>query len=111
VLAYIVRRVLYAIPVLIGINLVTFVLFFMVNSPDDIARMQLGTKHVTPEAIEQWKRAHGYDKPLILNTEVAGIAKLKETIFFDKSVSLFTFDFGSSDSGRDIGAVVGLFDR
>ncbi|HPB74981.1 MAG TPA: ABC transporter permease, partial [Chromatiaceae bacterium] len=49
--AYILRRVLYALPILIGVNLITFVLFFVVNSPDDMARMQLGTKRVTPEAI------------------------------------------------------------
>jgi peptide/nickel transport system permease protein len=42
VTAYIVRRLLYAIPILIGVNLITFVLFFVVNSPDDMARMQLG---------------------------------------------------------------------
>jgi len=44
--AYIIRRVLYAIPILIGVNILTFALFFMVNSPDDMARMQLGMKHV-----------------------------------------------------------------
>ena len=54
-LAYIVRRVLYAIPILIGVNLITFMLFFVVNTPDDMARMQLGSKRVTPEAIEKWK--------------------------------------------------------
>ena len=43
-LAYIIRRALYAIPVLIGVNLITFLLFFVVNTPDDIARMQLGFK-------------------------------------------------------------------
>ena len=31
--AYIVRRVLYALPILIGVNLITFTLFFVVNSP------------------------------------------------------------------------------
>ena len=28
---------------------------------------------------------------------------MTETIFFQKSVKLFAFDFGTSDSGRDIG--------
>ena len=50
-LAYIVRRVLYAIPILIGVNLLTFYLFFVVNTPDDMARMHLGMKRVTPDAI------------------------------------------------------------
>ena len=42
--AYIIKRILYAIPILIGVNLITFMLFFMVNSPDDMARAQLGCK-------------------------------------------------------------------
>ncbi len=102
-LAYIVRRSLYAIPILIGVNLLTFWLFFVVNSPDDMARMQLGMKHVTPEAIERWKADHGYDKPLLYNSDADGAGKFTDTIFFDKSVSLFVFDFGTADDGRDIG--------
>ncbi|MCG6862237.1 MAG: ABC transporter permease [Chromatiaceae bacterium] len=101
--AYIVRRLLYAIPILIGVNLITFLLFFVVNSPDDMARMQLGMKRVTPEAIESWKRERGYDRPLLFNRQSEGLDKVRDTIFFDKSVRLFAFDFGSSDSGRDIG--------
>ena len=71
-LAYIVRRLLYAIPILIGVNLLTFALFFVVNTPDDMARMQLGVKRVTPEAITKWKVERGYDKPLFLNFEAKG---------------------------------------
>ena len=71
-LAYIVRRLLYAIPILIGVNLITFALFFVVNTPDDMARMQLGVKRVTPEAIAKWKAERGYDKPLFLNETASG---------------------------------------
>jgi peptide/nickel transport system permease protein len=102
VIAYIVRRLLYAIPILIGVNLLTFVLFFVVNTPDDIARSQLGDRRVTQEAIDSWKAVNGYDRPIVFNTKVAGVEKLTNTIFFDKSVRLFAFDFGRSDSGRDI---------
>jgi peptide/nickel transport system permease protein len=101
--AYVIRRLLYAIPILIGVNLLTFFLFFVVNSPDDMARLHLGVKRVTPEAIENWKAERGYDRPLMFNAAAAGTAKVTDTIFFDKSVRLFRFDFGSSDSGRDIG--------
>jgi peptide/nickel transport system permease protein len=73
-LAYIIRRLLYAIPILIGVNLLTFALFFVVNTPDDMARMQLGVKRVTPEAIEKWKAERGYDKPLVWNSAAAGSA-------------------------------------
>ena len=102
-IAYIIRRTLYAFPILIGVNVLTFVLFFVVNSPDDMARMHLGMKYVTPEAVQEWKQARGYDRPLLLNIEADGMGKLTDTIFFDKSVQLFLFDFGRSDSGRDIG--------
>ncbi|AHF03028.1 ABC transporter permease [Marichromatium gracile] len=101
--AYILRRLLYAIPILIGVNLLTFVLFFVVNSPDDMARMHLGEKRVTAEAVAAWKADHGYDRPMLYNAEAEGLGRLTETIFFDKSVRLFVFDFGSSDDGRDIG--------
>ncbi|SDX36119.1 peptide/nickel transport system permease protein [Allochromatium warmingii] len=102
-IAYIVRRLLYAIPILIGVNLLTFVLFFVVNSPDDMARMHLGEKRVTTEAIQNWKAERGYDRPLLYNAEADGIARVTETIVFQKSIKLFVFHFGSSDAGRDIG--------
>lgn len=101
--AYILRRLLYTLPILIGINLLTFTLFFVVNTPNDMARLHLGVKRVTPEAIDQWKKEHGYDKPLLVNGAEKGKRKFTETIFFDKSVSLFLFDFGHADDGRDIG--------
>jgi peptide/nickel transport system permease protein len=101
-LAYIVRRLLYALPILIGVNLLTFALFFVVNTPDDMARMQLGVKRVTPEAIEKWKRERGYDKPLLINSSSSGLATLSETIFFEKSVRMFVGDFGRAEDGRDV---------
>ncbi len=100
--AYIIRRLLYAIPILIGVNLLTFTLFFVVNSPDDMAVSQLGEKYVTPEAIASWKQKNGYDKPLFINPEAPGVGQFTDTIFFNKSVRLFAFDFGRSESGRDI---------
>jgi peptide/nickel transport system permease protein len=103
VIAYILRRLLYAVPILIGVNLLTFTLFFVLNSPDQMARMHLGEKRVTPEAITNWKQEHGYDKPLLFNESASGLARVTDTIFFERSVRLFAFDFGSSDDGRDIG--------
>jgi peptide/nickel transport system permease protein len=103
VISYLIRRVLCAIPILIGVNLLTFVLFFVVNTPDDMARAQLGNKRVTQEAIEQWKAARGYDKPLVYNDKAPGIGSVTNTIFFEKSIRLFVFDFGRADDGRDIG--------
>ena len=101
-LTYVVRRMLYAIPILIGVNLITFALFFVVNTPDDMARMQLGTRRVTPEAIEKWKAEQGYHKPMLWNSEAGGLRSFTDTIFYAKSVRLFAFDFGAAEDQRDI---------
>lgn len=100
--AYILRRLLYALPILIGVNVITFFLFFVVNSPDDVARMHLGVKRVTPEAVEKWKSARGYARPLFWNRDAEGMDTITNTIFYQHSVRLFVFDFGISDGGRDI---------
>ena len=100
---YIIRRALYAIPILIGVNLLTFILFFLVNTPDDMARMSLGAKRVTTEAIDRWKAERGYDKPMLFNSAAGGTEKLTKTVFFERSVRLFWFDFGNADDGRSIG--------
>ena len=102
-IAYLARRVLYALPILLGVNLITFVLFFVVNSPDDMARLHLGSKHVTNAAVLNWKVERGYDKPLLWNTTQVGAAQVTDTLFFRNTVKLFLFQFGQSDSGRDIG--------
>jgi peptide/nickel transport system permease protein len=102
-LFYTLRRIFYALPILLGINFLTFVLFFMVNSPDDMARMQLGQKHVRQAAVDEWKKAHDYDKPLFYNPEQSKIEKITQTLFYQKSLHLLIFDFGLSDAGRDIG--------
>ena len=101
-IAYLIRRLLYAVPILIGVNLLTFALFFVVNTPDDMARMQLGIKRVTPEAIRQWEQQKGYDKPLFYNRAADGMGKVTGTIFWQKSASMFMLDFGYSDDGRNI---------
>lgn len=101
--AYLIRRILYIIPVLIGVNIITFLLFFIVNTPDDIARARLGNKYVKQATIEEWKRAHGYDKPLFFNPHEVGLQKFTDTLFTQKSLGLFAFNFGSSDAGRSIG--------
>ena len=106
--AYILRRLLFAIPILIGVNVITFALFFLVNTPDDMARMQLGAKRVTPEAIANWKHERGYDKPLLYNSAAPGLGKLTETIFYEKSLRMFVFDFGRADDGRDIAREIRL---
>ncbi len=100
--AWFFRRCFYAVPILIGVNVLTFVLFFVVNTPDDMARMQLGVKRVSPEAIQKWKADRGYDLPYFWNSNEQGHQVISKTIFFQKSVRMFVGDFGRGEDGRDI---------
>lgn len=102
--SYVLKRTLYSLPLLLGINILTFLLFFIVNTPDDMARMHLGQKHVTPESIQKWKHERGYDLPLFFNAQQTGTDQVSQTIFYQKSLGLFLFRFGRSDDGREIGA-------
>jgi peptide/nickel transport system permease protein len=102
---FVVRRCLYGALVLLGVNLVTFVLFFTVNTPDDMARLNIGGKRVTQEQIDKWKVERGYDKPLYWNATTRGVERATNTVFWDRSVSLLALDFGRSDAknATDIG--------
>ncbi len=100
---FLVRRVLYGILILIGVNLLTFILFFTVSTPDDMARLNIGGKYISQQQIDDWKVAHGYNKPLLWNARDGGVGKITDTVFWQRSARLFALDFGSSDTGRDIG--------
>jgi len=99
---YLLRRLWYALAVLIGVNLLTFFLFFTVNTPDDMARLNIGGKRVTQEQIDKWKAERGYDRPLYWNAAEQGIAKLTRTVLWERSVSLLALRFGRSDSARSV---------
>jgi peptide/nickel transport system permease protein len=101
-LSYMIRRLGYGLLILIGVNLFTFFLFFSVNTPDDMARLNIGGKRVTQEQIVKWKAERGYDKPLYWNEAEAGSAKLTKTILWERSVSLMMLDFGRSDARQAV---------
>ena len=101
-MSYVIRRFFYGILILLGVNLLTFALFFSVNTPDDMARLSLGGKYVTAEVVERWKVAHGYDFPLIYNEAKEGVEKVTETVFYKRSVPMLKGDFGLSDAGKSI---------
>ena len=102
-ISYVFRRLLYGVFILLGVNVLTFILFFAVNTPDDMARLAIGGQRVDQEAVERWKVQRGYDKPLVYDAGAEGAARFTNTIFYDRSVPLLRFDFGFSDGGRDIG--------
>ncbi|QII84430.1 ABC transporter permease [Bordetella hinzii] len=101
--SYVLRRLLYGVLILIGVNLFTFILFFAVNTPDDMARLAIGGQRTSQDAIDKWKADRGYDKPLFLNSAQSGLERYTDTVFYQRSVPLLAMDFGASDAGRDIG--------
>ena len=92
ILAYLVRRVLYGFVTVLGVLLFLFVLFFMVTTPEDIARKALGEK-APPAAIAQWIKNHGYDKPPFWNPDAPA-----DTLIVEHFRHALTFDFGRSDA-------------
>ena len=103
--SFILRRLGYGLAILVGVNLLTFFLFFTVNTPDDMARLNIGGKRITQEQIDKWKSERGYDRPLYYNAQESGTLAITRTVLWERSVSLMMLDFGRSDSARstDIG--------
>jgi peptide/nickel transport system permease protein len=86
-LAYVVRRLLNMIPILLGVALLVFVLFNAVG--EDPVRVALG-QHATPASIADLRAQWGLDKPRPLQ-------------FLDFLRQIVTFDYGRSyDSGQKL---------
>ncbi len=81
---YIIRRLLYLIPVVLGVGLIIFILFNVVAG--DPAPLLLG-KHATPQQVHELREQLGLNKPLYMQ-------------YFDVVRSSFTFDFGRSWATR-----------
>jgi peptide/nickel transport system permease protein len=92
ILAYVVRRAAYGVVTVLGVLFFLFVLFFLVTTPEDIARKAIGDK-AQPKAIAQWIANHGYDKPRFWNPE-----HVTDTLLVDHFRRALTFDFGRSDA-------------
>lgn len=83
-LKYALRRILYMIPILFGVTVITFLLFNVAGG--DPAAAALGN-HASAERIEQLRREMGLDQPLIYQ-------------YFDFVKQVVTFDFGRSWSTK-----------
>jgi peptide/nickel transport system permease protein len=97
---YLIRRLLYVVPTILGVMLLTFVLFFVFTTPEAIARRILGEK-VSMQARQQWLHARGYDKPTLLN--VPGVQRYQadrpwwDAQFVRQMTDLAKFELGRSD--------------
>lgn len=89
-LRYILRRLLYAIPILLGVGVFTFIIFYATVTPRQMARRNLSAKNPSEKQIHEWIVQHGYDKPKIQQ-------------FKDHFTELLLMRFGKSDAtGEDI---------
>jgi len=91
-LAYLVRRIAAGVVTILGVLLFLFVLFFLVAKPEDVARKALGER-APQQAVQQWIKNHGYDRPRFWNPE-----KPTETMLVDHFRRMLSFDFGTSDA-------------
>ncbi|MCS7204757.1 MAG: ABC transporter permease [Leptospiraceae bacterium] len=110
---YILRRILYTIPIAIGVYTITFLLFHL-RDPIAIAKVHL------PQAplpvLQDWVRANNYHLPLFLNLphhaeEVRPDGRVhpefkEKSIFYSRYFlglkDLITFNFGKDKNNRDI---------
>jgi len=60
---YIIKRILYMIPILFGVSLMVFSMLYLI--PGDPARMMLG-QSASPEAVEQLRDKLGFNDPFII---------------------------------------------
>src|SRR5689334_15672546 len=97
--AFFLRRIGYGAVTVLGVLLLLFVLFFAVTDPDDIARRAVGER-ATAEVYQQWKKNHGYDRPLVINAAYpwSDARRYTDTLLYDHFRSQLTFDFGRSDA-------------
>ena len=95
-LRYVARRLLEVIPTTFGIIVLTFVLFNVVGGSS--AEVVLG-KNATKEAIAAFNHRHGFDKPLLLNTEKG--APLWDSQFCHFVADLAHGEFGMSTERRE----------
>ena len=100
-LNYLIRRLLYMVPILLGVMFITFALFNVVNTPTQMAYRILGPK-ASVQAINNWLNNHGYlDRegqriPTYFNT-VPGKNPF-DSLYFRSMKRFATFDLGTSFS-------------
>lgn len=98
-ISYIIRRLLMAIPTVLGVCLVTFLLFNVFASPEAVARKQLG-KNPTPAQVQTWIADHGMNKPMFVNLEPDKDGRIHplNSRFWDHMEELLLFRFAESDA-------------
>jgi peptide/nickel transport system permease protein len=78
--AYIIRRLLYTIPIVFGVLLLTFILFTVVGG--DIS-FEIAGKNATPETIREIREEYGFNKPLFLAWDSQFVRHFKDALTFN----------------------------
>lgn len=100
-LAYILRRLLYTIPIVAGVLLITFILFNVIPGGNRAAEM--AGKSASAETIAEIEREYGWDKPMFLNLDAVhdrGALAVFDSQFFHHFKNAVTFNFGRSWSSK-----------
>ena len=90
---YILRRILYLIPVLLFISLAVFILLRLV--PGDVAEILAGP-YASDQQIEQLRERFGLDKPVLLATAWPWTGEFWHTQYFEWLGSALQGDLGES---------------
>jgi len=97
---YIIRRLLYMIPIVFGVMLITFILFNVVGGDRSV---ELAGKTASAETIAEIRHEYGWDKPMYFNTVAAGERGFKglfDSQLFHHLRKCLTLDFGKSIRDR-----------
>lgn len=105
-LNYFARRIIYMLPIVFGVMFLTFLLFYVVQTPRTMALRMLGPK-ASPQAIENWLDRRGYNKPVFFNTRSG--ESLLDSQFFNYAKSMALFDLGRSDANGE--PILAMFRR
>lgn len=81
---YIIRRLIYTVPIVFGVLLLTFVLFTLVGG--DIS-LEIAGKHASEATIQEIREEYGLNKPLFLSWDSQFVNHFRNAL---------TFDFGRS---------------
>ncbi|MFN3604793.1 MAG: ABC transporter permease [Leptonema sp. (in: bacteria)] len=112
-LKYIFRRILYTIPIALGVYLITFVLFHL---RDPIAIAKVNLPQAPLPVLQDWVRANGYHLPYFLNLphhakEIRADGRIhpefaEKSIFYSRFFlgiyDLLTLNLGKDKNQRDI---------
>ena len=89
-ISYIIRRLLYTVPIIFGVLLITFILFNIVSG--DVSD-QIAGKAASAETIGEIKNEYGWNKPLFFAADSQFVSHFKNSL---------TFNFGRSWSDREL---------